>query len=381
MIMNMHKTFTFVYLVCIFVSKSFSQGSPFVTYPKETSDYLKRIQTGKAKYKYNPNSNFKEWQIQARKELSKIIGLDKISLELEGFKPSIIQIKEETIDDKYIRTLYHIETEPGIKVPFYLLVPKNRQLREKHPLLLSPHGHDLDGLHSYAGAYINKSHRDKILGRDGNIAEQAVLKGMISIAPATRGLAKEVLIPDPKGRHGNRPCRAQLMHCLISGRTPTAERVWDMQKILDWALKDSRINREMIIMTGNSGGGVLTAYTSALDERIKVSLPSCSFTSITSNTGYIFHCDCCAIPGIKDWGGFSDLGGLIAPRRLLIVHGIKDGLHSKIDVERTTDAIKAIYSDRKASDKMSMRWGKTGHQFYPDIMWPFIQKALAGVSK
>ena len=90
--MNMHKTFTFVYLVCIFVSKSFSQDSPFVTYPKETSDYLKRIQTGKAKYKYNPNINFKEWQIQARKEFSKIIGLDKITQDLEGFKPSIRQI-------------------------------------------------------------------------------------------------------------------------------------------------------------------------------------------------------------------------------------------------------------------------------------------------
>ena len=58
------------------------------------------------------------------------------------------------------------------------------------------------------------------------------------------------------------------------------------------------IDQEKIIMTGNSGGGVLTAYTSALDERIKISLPSCSFTSITSTNGYIFHCDCCAIPSI-----------------------------------------------------------------------------------
>ncbi|MDA7681398.1 hypothetical protein N8603_03330, partial [Verrucomicrobiales bacterium] len=112
------------------------------------------------------------------------------------------------------------------------------------------------------------------------------------------------------------------------------------------------------------------------DERIKISLPSCSFTSITSTNGYIFHCDCCAIPSIKEWGDFSELGGLIAPRRLLIVHGIKDGLHNKIDVERTSNAIKAIYSDLKISDRMSMTWGNSGHQFYPKIMWPFIEKAL-----
>ena len=363
-------------LLCLSITLSLSQSNPFVEYPDKTSKYLKRIQNGKAKYKYNTNNNFKQWQAEARKELSKIIGLDKISKELQGFKPSVIKIKEATIDDKYIRTLYHIETEPGIKVPFYRLVPKNRLPIDKLPLLLSPHGHDLNGFHSYAGAYINKAHRDEIIGRKGNIAEQAVLKGMIAIAPATRGLAKETLVPDPKGRHGNRPCRAQLMHCLISGRTPTAERVWDMQKLLDWALEDTRIDQEKIIMTGNSGGGVLTAYTSALDERIKISLPSCSFTSITSTNGYIFHCDCCAIPSIKEWGDFSELGGLIAPRRLLIVHGIKDGLHNKIDVERTSNAIKAIYSDLKVSDRMSMTWGNSGHQFYPKIMWPFIEKAL-----
>ena len=363
-------------LLCLSITLSLSQSNPFVEYPDKTSKYLKRIQNGKAKYKYNTNNNFKQWQAEARKELSKIIGLDKISKELQGFKPSVIKIKEATIDDKYIRTLYHIETEPGIKVPFYRLVPKNRLPIDKLPLLLSPHGHDLNGFHSYAGAYINKAHRDKIIGRKGNIAEQAVLKGMIAIAPATRGLAKETLVPDPKGRHGNRPCRAQLMHCLISGRTPTAERVWDMQKLLDWALEDTRIDQEKIIMTGNSGGGVLTAYTSALDERIKISLPSCSFTSITSTNGYIFHCDCCAIPSIKEWGDFSELGGLIAPRRLLIVHGIKDGLHNKIDVERTSNAIKAIYSDLKVNDRMSMTWGNSGHQFYPKIMWSFIEKAL-----
>ncbi len=372
----------FIFIIFIFLSgsQSFSQDTPFVTYPKQTSDYLKRIQTGKAKYKYNSTVNFREWQIGARKELSRIIGLDKISNDLRNFKPSVIQIEKKTFGNKYTRYLYKIETEPGVDIPFYKLVPTTIQPNDKLPLLLSPHGHDVDGLHSYAGAYINESHRNKIIGRDGNIAEQATLKGMIAIAPATRGLAKELLIPDTKGRHGNRPCRAQLMHCLISGRTPTAERVWDMQKILDWALKDSSIDHEKIIMTGNSGGGVLTAYTSALDERIKISVPSCSFTSITSSTGYIFHCDCCAVPGIKDWGDFSELGGLIAPRPLLIIHGIKDGLHHKMDVEKNAKSIKEIYLDRKVSDKMSISWGESGHKFYPDIMWPFIKKALANIS-
>ena len=67
---------------------------------------------------------------------------------------------------------------------------------------------------------------------------QAVKRGFVTIVPATRGLASVVSIPDPKGRHGNRNCRAQLIHCLLAGRTAIGERLWDTQRLLDWALKE-----------------------------------------------------------------------------------------------------------------------------------------------
>ena len=198
-----------------------------------------------------------------------------------------------------------------------------RSSNDQCPAFIAPHGHDKLGLHSYAGAFRNKKHREEILAREGHIAAQAARRGFVAIAPATRGLANEVLVPDPKGRHGNRPCRAQLVHCLLSGRTPTAERVWDMQRILDWAVKQPEVDPKKIIMTGNSGGGVLTAYTAAIDTRVTVAIPSCSFTSVTTAEGYVFHCDCCLVPGLRNWGDWKELAGLIAPRRLLLVHGGK----------------------------------------------------------
>ena len=249
---------------------------------------------------------------------------------------------------------------------------------QRFPLLLCPHGHDRDGLHSYAGAYRDKSHREKILGREGNIAEQAVQRGYVAIAPATRGLADEVSVPDPRGRHGNRPCRAQLMHCLVAGRTPIGERVWDMQCLLDWAVKHPLVDPGRIVMTGNSGGGVVTAYTAALDERIRVAIPSCSFTSMTSSEGYIFHCDCCMVPGLRNWGGWKEIGGLVAPRHLLLVHGVGDGLHKRADVEAVAARVKTVFEAAGVPDNMALKWGPGGHRFYPDLMWPFVDAALAG---
>ena len=167
------------------------------------------------------------------------------------------------------------------------------------------------------------------------------------------------------------------MHCLVAGRTPLGERLWDMQRLLDWACKLPQVDSQKILMTGNSGGGVLTAYTAAIDTRITVAIPSCSFTSLTSREGFLFHCDCCLVPGLRDWGDWKEIGGLVAPRHLLIVHGRKDGLHHRATVERTAQSVATIYKQAGAPQRMRLQWGEEGHRFYPQFMWPFAEQAFS----
>ncbi len=350
---------------------------PFVKYPEKTGAYLERIQRGDRSHAFDKSKDFEEWQKDARSALIELTGLGRMRRSLKDFEPKVTMGEPKNVAGVLSRSLFFIETEPGIVIPFYFLLPRIRDKKQRLPLLLCPHGHDTLGLHSYAGAFKNEDHRQKILGREGNIAEQAARRGYIAIAPATRGLAEEVLVPDPKNRHGNRPCRAQLMHCLVGGRTPVAERVWDMQRLLDWAVKHPNVDPNRIVMTGNSGGGVLTAYTAAIDPRIRVAIPSCSFTSMTSSEGFIFHCDCCMVPGLHNWGGWAELGGLVAPRHLLIVHGVKDGLHHRSDVAKVVRSVREIFGAAEVPDRISLKWGEGGHRFYPDLMWPFIEEGLA----
>mgnify|MGYP007026262857 FL=1 len=106
-------------------------------------------------------------------------------------------------------------------------------------------------------------------------------------------------------------------------------------------------------------------------------VPSCSFTSYTSETGFIFHCDCCLVPGVQvTLGDMTDIGGLTAPRSMLAVHGRKDGLHHYPDVERAMARVRFIYQAAGAADRFRNAWGDEGHKFYPAIMWPFIESAL-----
>ncbi len=362
--------------ICPFGIAQETEPAPFVDFPEPTVAYLQRIQAGEQSHAFEASLDFATWQRDARQALEDLVGLTRLQRDLAQFEPTVTLGEPIIVDDAFSRTQGAIETEPGIKIPFYLLVPVDAEREKTYPLMLCPHGHDTKGWHSYAGAYLNDDHRKEIVSRAGNIAEQAARRGFIAIAPATRGLAAEVNVPDPKGRHGKRPCRAQLMHCLVAGRTPLGERLWDMQRLLDWACKLPQVDPHRILMTGNSGGGVLTAYTAAIDTRISVAIPSCSFTSLTTQEGFLFHCDCCLVPGLRDWGDWKEIGGLIAPRHLLIVHGRKDRLHHHTTVERTAQSVAKIYNQVGSPNRMRLQWGEEGHRFYPQYMWPFTKAAF-----
>jgi len=351
-------------------------AKPFVTYPGSVGAYLKRIQRGKQVHAFDASVGFGQWQEKARGALIELTGLKQMEKDLDGFTPKIQLGQAEKTNELFTRALCSMETEPGVVIPFYLLIPKDANPAQPLPLLICPHGHDKLGLHSYAGAFKDEKHSRKVLENQGDIGAQAARRGYVVIAPATRGLAEEVLVPDPKGRHGNRPCRAQLIHCLLAGRTPIGERVWDMQRLLDWAEKHPLIDPKRIAMTGNSGGGVLTAYTAAIDTRIRVAIPSCSFTSVMSAEGFIFHCDCCLVPKFRDWGDWKELGGLVAPRHLLIVHGVDDSLHHPPTVEKLAVSIGKIFQTAGVPNHSALKWGNSGHRFYPKKMWPFFEKGL-----
>ena len=168
------------------------------------------------------------------------------------------------------------------------------------------------------------------------------------------------------------------MHCLLAGRTAIGERVWDTTCLLDWIASDLvGADAKRIGMLGNSGGGVLTVYVAALDERIAVAHPSCSLTSFAGESGYIFHCDCCMVPGIQtELADMPDIAALTIPRQLVVVHGQKDSLHSAKAVNESMKRLAFIYSQCNLDDRFLFRWQPEGHRFYPSVFWPVMKRAL-----
>ncbi|MBI1831994.1 MAG: acetylxylan esterase [Planctomycetes bacterium] len=67
---------------------------------------------------------------------------------------------------------------------------------------------------------------------------------------------------------------------LLVGQSTAGYRIWDGIRSIDFLVSRPEIDFNKIGCTGNSGGGTLTAYLMALDDRIACAAPSCYITSL-----------------------------------------------------------------------------------------------------
>ena len=67
---------------------------------------------------------------------------------------------------------------------------------------------------------------------------------------------------------------------LLVGRQLASYRIWDGFRALDYLASRPEVDPDRLGCTGNSGGGTMTAYLMALDDRITVAAPSCYITSL-----------------------------------------------------------------------------------------------------
>ncbi|NPU99274.1 MAG: hypothetical protein HPY51_18920 [Candidatus Omnitrophica bacterium] len=68
--------------------------------------------------------------------------------------------------------------------------------------------------------------------------------------------------------------------CILLGRNAATYRIWDGIRGIDYLTSRPDIDASRIGCTGNSGGGTLTSYLMALDERIVCAVPSCYLTTL-----------------------------------------------------------------------------------------------------
>jgi dienelactone hydrolase len=117
-----------------------------------------------------------------------------------------------------------------------------------------------------------------------------------------------------------------MWHWLSLGYTPAGVEVWNAIRALDFLETRPEVNAKRIGLTGISGGGAMTWYTAAVDERIAAAAPVCSTFTWGSQADHWVargQCDCIYYHNSYRWD-FPIVAALIAPRPLMILSGQKD---------------------------------------------------------
>lgn len=65
----------------------------------------------------------------------------------------------------------------------------------------------------------------------------------------------------------------------LVGRNTARYRVWDAMRCIDYLAERPEVDADRIGMTGCSGGGTLTSYVMALDDRVACAAPACYLTT------------------------------------------------------------------------------------------------------
>ena len=160
------------------------------------------------------------------------------------------------------------ESFPGFYVTGCLFIPA--KIKGKAAAILNVIGHEQESF---------RAELDQV------IILNLVKKGMIVFAIDPIGQGEHVQYYDPSVNFSSIGYSV-IEHCyfgnqcFLSGFSSARYFIWDGIRAIDYLLTRKEVDPERIGVTGFSGGGTVTSYLGAFDERVKVIVP-CSWSNAT----------------------------------------------------------------------------------------------------
>jgi cephalosporin-C deacetylase-like acetyl esterase len=171
----------------------------------------------------------------------------------------------------------------------------------------------------------------------------------------------------------------EMWYWLSLGYTPAGPEVWNAIRALDYLETRPEVDAKRAAITGISGGGAITWYTAAVDERFQVAAPVCATWTVGDHTvlDAVHHnCDC--IYFVNTY--LADLplaGALIAPRPLKILSATRDISFPRPGYKEVYRQVKRIYDLYGAGEKVQEYEHEAPHQ---DIL-PFRKEAYEWLNR
>lgn len=302
------------------------------------------------------------WQAQLREALWDAIGWSAFEGRRVALSPRVLW--RRALSWGTVEKLV-FSAEPESEVPAYVVLPAGGT--PPHPVMICLQGHS-PGMHQSVGLDADEEHEvDVDGGRD--FARQCARRGIAAVCIEQRAFGQR---GERLQAHVNQynPCHDAAMHALLLGRTLLGERVYDVDRTLEWIASRPELDGARVGITGNSGGGTVAIWAAALLPGIAMAMPSCALCTFAASLMSVYHCSDNYVPGVLRISEMADIAGLIAPRPLIAVAGAHDPLFPIAGVRECFAKVHDVYAAYGAGERARLVVGPEGHRFYPDLAWP-----------
>jgi dienelactone hydrolase len=287
------------------------------------------------------------------------------------------KITGEKIFDGYRRQRVEIQTEPGVIMPLFVLIPEGKQ---PFPVVIAPHGHGSGGKYAVADCREIPGLPETIDHYNYAYGVAFARAGFITFCPDARGFGERQETLARKGGILNQSCQWLNNMAYPLGQTVTGMWAWDLHRLVDYIQSRPDCRPDRIGCAGLSGGGLQTLWATAFDERIKCAVIS----------GYLYgykeslldlhgNCSCNYVPHLYEHVDMGDIAALIAPRPLLIETGTQDGLNGASGLKNVASQFriaKKAYRLLKAPDMLKQDIFEGPHRWNGVEALPWLKKHL-----
>jgi dienelactone hydrolase len=311
-----------------------------------------------------------DWQIGLKQQVRMSLG--NFDDNQEPLNPVFL---EKSDMGTYWRLRVEITTIDPLRMPIYLLIPKSKN-NGKFPAAIAIHGH---GYGSKEAVGLNPDYSKRTdKGYHKEFAVELVRKGLVVVVPELVGFGdRKLQVDQGKGLPIDNSCYMIASQLLLVGKTLPGLRVQECRRIIDYVQTLNYVDANRIGCMGISGGGLVAAFTSILDERLKATVISGYTNTFKGSIMDRRHCLDNYIPGILNYAEMPDLIGLIVPRALFIEAATRDYLFPLDQVSHAIEKLTSIYKEFGVDGALGSHIFEGGHEISGEESYDWLVRQLA----
>ena len=339
----------------------------------------------------------KRWKQDARAKV-----LDLLHYSPRRCNPAA-EVVEKIDQGEFVREKIYFNTTPAIRVPAYLLIPKNA--RKRLPAIVALHDHggfylwgkeklvETDGepsvLKNWRKTYYGGNNIAAVLARQGYV--------VLVIDMFYWGERRMLLDDDPADWRERLPTISAERIAAFNQRSSQSEQLvgrtifaagftwaglmfWDDIRSVDYLLTRPEVDPNRIGCVGLSVGGLRSCHLAALDDRIKAavvvgwmaSFPAQLKRHVRNTIGHTK-----LVPGLYRHLDYPDVASLAMPAALLVINGKKDGLFQPNGVASAFDKLANCYRKAGIPERLKTRLYDAPHEFNGQMQeeaWEWLKR-------